>query len=157
MAETYELTGYADGGAVKSALDKAGTALQAVDVVNALDSTSTTAPLSAAQGKALNDGKAATNADAADFTSGTAADGYVLTADGSGGAAWEAPSGGTGGGERRYAFAEPYIYLGTAPAGTAEAATTWTLTRLTVDAEGVVTATESATDAWDNRVTATYS
>jgi len=63
----------------------------------------------------------------------------------------------SGGGERRYAFAEPYIYLGTAPAGTAAAATTWTLTRLTVDAEGVVTATESATDAWDNRVTAIYS
>ena len=59
MAETYELTGYADGGAVKSALDKAGTALQAGDVVNALDSTSTTAPLSAAQGKALNDAKLA--------------------------------------------------------------------------------------------------
>ena len=94
MAETYELTGYADGGAVKSALDKAGTALQAGDVVNALDSTSTTAPLSAAQGKALNDGKANANADAADFTSGTATDGYVLTADGAGGAAWEEPSGG---------------------------------------------------------------
>ena len=55
MAETYELTGYADGGAVKSALDKAESALQAEDVVNALDSTSTTAPLSAAQGKALKD------------------------------------------------------------------------------------------------------
>ena len=55
MAETYELTGYADGGAVKSALDKAGTALQAGDVVNALDSTATDAPLSAAQGKVLKD------------------------------------------------------------------------------------------------------
>ena len=96
MAETYELTGYAEGGAVKSALDKAENALQAEDVVNALDSTSTTAPLSAAQGKALNDGKANANADAADFTSGTATDGYVLTADGAGGAAWEAlPAAGT--------------------------------------------------------------
>ena len=55
MAETYELTGYADGGAVKSALDKAGTALQAGDVVNALNSTETAKPLSAAQGKALNE------------------------------------------------------------------------------------------------------
>jgi len=33
MAETYELTGYADGGAVKSALDKAGTARRAKLVV----------------------------------------------------------------------------------------------------------------------------
>ena len=63
MAETYELTGYADGGAVKSALDKAESALQAGDVVNALDSTSTTAPLSAAQGKALADGKLAKSGD----------------------------------------------------------------------------------------------
>ena len=69
-------------------------AIVAATVVNALDSTSTTAPLSAAQGKALNDGKANANADAADFTSGTATDGYVLTADGAGGAAWEEPSGG---------------------------------------------------------------
>ena len=96
MAETYELTGYADGGAVKDALDKAGTALQAEDVVNALDSTATDAPLSAAQGKALQDGKANTDADAADFTSGTATDGQVLTADGAGGAAWESlPAAGT--------------------------------------------------------------
>ena len=55
MAETYELTGYADGGAVKSALDKAGTALQAGDVVNALNSTETAKPLSAAQGKVLKE------------------------------------------------------------------------------------------------------
>lgn len=59
MAETYELTGYADGGAVKSALDKAGTALQPGDVVNALNSTATDQPLSAAQGKVLNDAKLA--------------------------------------------------------------------------------------------------
>jgi hypothetical protein len=36
----------------------------------------------------------ATGADAADLTSGTATDGHVLTADGSGGAAWEAVPGG---------------------------------------------------------------
>jgi hypothetical protein len=35
--------------------------------------------------------------DAADLGSGAAADGHVLTADGAGGAAWEAPSGGGGG------------------------------------------------------------
>lgn len=58
-------------------------------VVNALDSTSTTSALSAAQGKALNDGKAAIDANADIFTSGAATDGHVLTADGAGGAAWE--------------------------------------------------------------------
>lgn len=36
--------------------------------------------------------------DAADLGSGTGTDGYVLTADGSGGVAWEAASGGGGGG-----------------------------------------------------------
>lgn len=36
--------------------------------------------------------------DAANLTSGAATDGYVLTADGSGGAAWEAQTGGEGGG-----------------------------------------------------------
>lgn len=34
--------------------------------------------------------------DAADLSSGAGADGYVLTADGTGGAAWEASSGGSG-------------------------------------------------------------
>lgn len=36
--------------------------------------------------------------DPADMSSGAAADGHVLTADGAGGAAWEAPTGGGGGG-----------------------------------------------------------
>ena len=47
------------GAQIDAALAKAETALQAEDVVNALDSTSTAAPLSAAQGKALNDAKLA--------------------------------------------------------------------------------------------------
>jgi hypothetical protein len=67
MAETAELTGYADVQAVIDALDLAGTAVQPED-------------------------------DAADLGSGTATNGHVLTADGDGGAAWEAPSGGEGGG-----------------------------------------------------------
>lgn len=58
MAETYT-SKYANGAAVDAALDKAESALQTTDVVNTLDSTSTTAPLSAAQGKALNDDKLA--------------------------------------------------------------------------------------------------
>ena len=56
MAETYT-SKYATGAAVDAALDKAESALQPNDVVNALNSTATDAPLSAAQGKALNDGK----------------------------------------------------------------------------------------------------
>ena len=58
MATTYD-SKYATGAAVDAALDKAESALQPDDVVNALDSTSTDAPLSAAQGKALEDGKLA--------------------------------------------------------------------------------------------------
>ena len=54
MAETYT-SKYANGEAVDAALDKAGTALQAGDVVNALNSTETAKPLSAAQGKVLKD------------------------------------------------------------------------------------------------------
>lgn len=86
--------------------------------------------------------------------SGTATDGQVWTADGAGGAAWADPSGGTG--ERRHEYAYPYIYCGTAPAGTDESAATWALTRVTLNAEGDVTATETATDAWTDRATATY-
>ena len=43
------------------------------------------------------DGKLANDADAAALGSGIATDGYVLTADGAGGAAWEAPPEGGGG------------------------------------------------------------
>lgn len=46
------------------------TILKEAEIVNALDSTSTTAPLSAAQGKALQDGKQATDADYASLAAG---------------------------------------------------------------------------------------
>jgi hypothetical protein len=62
--------------------------------------------------------------DAADLGSGTATNNYVLTADGSGGAAWEAPpEGGEGGTSltRQHAFAAPYSYCGTAPVDSLEA------------------------------------
>lgn len=74
-------------------------------------------------------------------------------------ALWEPASAASAGGsgERRYAYVNPYVYLGTAPAGTLDSASTWTLTRLTVAADGTVSATETATDAWDDRATATYS
>lgn len=47
------------GTQIDASLDKADTALQPGDVVNTLVSTSATVPLSAAQGKALNDAKLA--------------------------------------------------------------------------------------------------
>jgi len=129
MAETAELTGYADVQAVIDALDLAGTAVQPED-------------------------------DAADLGSGTATNGHVLTADGTGGSAWEAPSGGEGGTSltRQHAFAAPYSYCGTAPVDSLTSAEAWTITRLTISAAGAVTATATATDvAWDDYATATYS
>jgi hypothetical protein len=61
MSETAELTGYADVDAVLAALDAAGTALQPgdIEIIDALNSTSSTSALSANQGKALNDAKLA--------------------------------------------------------------------------------------------------
>ena len=57
----------------------------------------------------------------------------------------------------RHAWATPYSYCGQAPAGSAEAAEVWTITRLTISDAGAVTATETATNvAWDDRATATY-
>ena len=48
-------------------------------------------------------------------------------------------------------------YLGTAPVGTLESATGWTITRITLATDGTV-ATAVATDAvWTNRLTETYS
>lgn len=56
---TFHQSKYASGTSVDAALDKAVSALQPGDVVNALNSTSTSAPLAAAQGKELNDSKLA--------------------------------------------------------------------------------------------------
>jgi hypothetical protein len=98
--------------------------------------------------------------DAASLGSGEATDGYVLTADGTGGAAWEAPSGGEGGTSltRQHVFAAPYSYCGTAPVDSLTSAEVWTITRLTISAAGAVSATATATDvAWDDYATATYS
>lgn len=58
---------------------------------------------STAQG-ALADSAVQPGDDAADLGSGAATDGYVLTADGAGGAAWEAASGGGGGGATNLAW-----------------------------------------------------
>ena len=56
---------------------------------------------------------------------------------------------------RRHETTATYDYLGYAPTGTAESATSWTLTRLTLSNTGV-SAVMHATDSWNNRVTATY-
>lgn len=56
---------------------------------------------------------------------------------------------------RRHETTATYDYLGFAPTGTAESATLWTLTRLTLSNTGV-SAVMHATDSWNNRVTATY-
>lgn len=56
---------------------------------------------------------------------------------------------------RRHETTTSYDYLGFAPVGTSESATTWKLTRLTLDSSGT-SAVMRATDSWVNRVTATY-
>lgn len=43
------------------------------------------------------------------------------------------------------------------PTGTAEASTGWTITRITTDSDGAVTATQSATGAWSSRASLSYS
>jgi hypothetical protein len=57
----------------------------------------------------------------------------------------------------RAAWASPYHYYGSAVAGTAESSTGWTIGRMTTDADGVVTASGTATGAWSSRTTLTYS
>ena len=56
---------------------------------------------------------------------------------------------------RRHQTTTNYDYLGYAEAGTLESDSTWNLTRLTLDSSGI-SAVMTATDSWDNRVTATY-
>jgi len=57
----------------------------------------------------------------------------------------------------RAAWASPYHYYGSAPSGTAESASGWTITRMTTDADGVVTASGTASGAWSNRASLSYS
>lgn len=56
----------------------------------------------------------------------------------------------------RHAWADPYDYLATAPDGSLDSAEVWTITRLTLNSAGTVTATGTATGAWDDRATLTY-
>lgn len=50
-----------------------------------------------------------------------------------------------------------YVYLGSAPSGTAESATGWTVRRITQGPDGAVLATASATGAWSNYLSLPYS
>jgi hypothetical protein len=58
--------------------------------------------------------------------------------------------------ERRHEYVEPIIYAGTAPDGTLDSATSWTLTKITLNEQGGFVSRETATDSWNNRLTATY-
>lgn len=57
---------------------------------------------------------------------------------------------------RRHAYAAPHSYCGRAPAGTAEADEQWTITRITVAANGSVTLATASGVAWSDNLTATY-
>ena len=57
--------------------------------------------------------------------------------------------------EKRHAFVSGTSYCGTAPAGTAESATIWTLTKIVVAANGTTIVTH-ATDSWTNHLTSNY-
>jgi hypothetical protein len=67
-----------------------------------------------------------------------------------------ADGGGGSSKEIRHEWNSPYDYIATAPEGTSESSTTWTITRIEVFADGT-TSTTTATDSWNNRVTAVYS
>ena len=82
------------GAQIDENIAKAATATQPGDLGTAAF-TASTAYATAAQGT-LADSATQPGDDAADLGSGAATDGYVLTADGAGGAAWEAASGGGG-------------------------------------------------------------
>lgn len=58
--------------------------------------------------------------------------------------------------EVRHAFASPYSYTGTAPNGTLESATGWTITRLQISSAGTTTKT-TASGVWNNRASLSYS
>jgi len=49
------------------------------------------------------------------------------------------------------------IYIGTAPAGTAESAAGWTVTRQTINTATLANVAETATGSWDNRASLPYS
>jgi hypothetical protein len=57
--------------------------------------------------------------------------------------------------ELRHSFQTPYDYCGTAPDGTLESNTGWSITRITVAANGS-TLVQTGTGSWDNRASLIY-
>ena len=58
---------------------------------------------------------------------------------------------------RRHGFAAPYDYCGTAPAGSAESAAVWTITRISIFSDGHTTTATATNATWTGRASATYS
>lgn len=86
------------------------------------------------------------------------ATGQVPTRQADGSIAWQTPAGGSASLVRRIdASAVTTIYNGRAPAGTAENATGWTIIRTTYSALGALQTTTTATGAWTDRASLTYS
>ena len=56
---------------------------------------------------------------------------------------------------RRHAYAAPHSYCATAVVGTLDSAAVWSITRITVAADGTTTSAH-ATGAWTERATLTY-
>ena len=67
-----------------------------------------------------------------------------------------ATAGGSSAGEVRHDWAAPHSYMGTAPAGTAESATGWRITRITVADAGTATAAVCLDGTWDDRGSEVY-
>jgi hypothetical protein len=88
------------------------------------------------------------------------ATGQVPTRQADGSVAWQTPSGGSAAGLVRIDSTSTAntLYVGKAPAGTAESATGWTITRTTYSALGVrLTGPLTATGIYANRASLTYS
>ena len=58
--------------------------------------------------------------------------------------------------ERRSSYTYPYHYSGSAPIGTSESSTSWTIKRINFTTPGSPV-TQSATGAWTNRTSLIYS
>ncbi len=57
----------------------------------------------------------------------------------------------------KHDFVEPYSYCGKAAKGEAETASSWTIIRLNINAQGEIVATQTAQNAaWSSRLTLEY-
>lgn len=81
----------------------------------------------------------------------------VITATAVGPQGPQGPQGETALRERRHDWSSPYDYCGLAAVGSAENAAVWTITRLTINSSGDVTAVGTATNVtWTGRAGHTY-